>query len=87
MGENMNSQMIDISSFNDEQKLRILYENAKWNRLGCYERGNEEQVMFWSGTLNGIYCTLENLGVTYEWIEGRERDFNQFYEKHEKLNI
>ncbi|TVY09831.1 hypothetical protein [Paenibacillus cremeus] len=75
----MNTGMMDISNCSPEQFMRILYENAKWNREISGENGTIESEYFWSGTLNGIYATLENLGIKYDWLQGRDKDFNEYY--------
>lgn len=75
----MAGRMIDISNFTPEQNLKMLYENSKWNRKMCFEKGDIEGGMFWSGTLNGLYATLDNLEMEFDWLEGRDKDFNDFY--------
>ncbi len=80
----MVGKMIDISNFTNEQNLQLLYQNTKWNRKSCNEDGRYELEAFWSGTLNGLYATLDNLGLNYDWLEGREKDFNEYLENRKK---
>lgn len=81
----MNGKMVDTSNYTNEQNLQLLYQNIKWNRQNCNEDGRYDLGVFWFGTLNGLYATLDNLGLNYEWIEGREKDFNEYLENRKQL--
>jgi len=77
-------KVTDLSKLSQEGLLQVLYNNSKWNRRRCFEKEDEEGMMFWSGTINGIYGTVENLGLEFDWLEGRDKDFNQFYKSIKK---
>jgi hypothetical protein len=77
-GDLVIGKMTDLSNMTTEDMLKMLYENSKWNRKSCSEKGDVEGEYFWSGTLNGLYATLDNLNIQYDWLKGREIDFNEY---------